>query len=213
MGTQRNNASEHSSNKKKNSFLLNKAIPALIMGGFILGAPLPSPRTDISVVVPHDHTRVFAQSYEELAFLRACESAAEEAKRERDAANRLAYQDDLDEISNYKYGYFALTAGATAIHPLLGLVYGGVGLTHISRMESDAAYMNERRIRASDEALTSAYEFCETQAEYFTLDAHEIEDTLGAHEIAEGNRINRAYFQSLDQQQMPRTTTYAIPYN
>jgi hypothetical protein len=45
------------------------------------------------------------------------------------------------------------------------------------------------------------------------LDVLEIEDAFRANEIAVSTRINSSYFESLQLQQAPRTTTYAIPFN
>jgi hypothetical protein len=44
----------------------------------------------------------------------------------RDAEIRAALQENLDENTDYKYGYSALTAATTIIHPVLGIVYGAV---------------------------------------------------------------------------------------
>jgi hypothetical protein len=198
------------SNGKLKSFLRNRALPALILGGFIVGSPSPIPSTNSIVTVPFNRVAVSAQSYEEHAFLRVCEAAAEDAKRVRDATNRAAHQEDLDEITDYKYAYFALTAVTTIINPYLGIVYGGVSLTHLARMEQDAAVFNESRIRASDEELTHDYESCEIQANQFTLDVLEIEDAFRANEIAVGNRINFSKRHRQLHMQYPSTSKFLI---
>ena len=213
MGNLDTSNSTQVSNGKLKSFFRNRALPALILGSFIVGLPSPIPSTSSLVTVPFNRVAVSAQSNEEHAFLRVCEAAAEDAKRVRDAKNRAAHQEDLDEIADYKYAYFALTAATTIINPYLGIVYGGVSLAYLTRMEKDAAVFNESRIRASDEELTHDYESCEIQANQFTLDVLEIEDAFRANEIAVSNRINSSYFESLQLQQAPRTTTYAIPFN
>jgi hypothetical protein len=213
MGNLGTSKSKLALNGKLKNFLRSRALPALILGGFIVGTPSPSPSTSTLSAIPFNRLAASAQSNEELAFLRVCEAAAEDAKRVRDAANRAAHQEDLDEITDYKYAYSALTVTTTIIHPLLGIVYGGVSLTHLTRMEQEAAAFNESRIRASDEALIHDYESCEIQAKQFTLDVLEIEDAFRANEIAVNNRVNSSYFESLQFQQAPKTTTYAIPFN
>ena len=82
----------------------------------------------------------------------------------RDAEIRAALQENLDENTDYKYGYSALTAATTIIHPVLGIVYGAVSLPQLTRMELEAAAFNEGRIRASDETLIHEYEPCEIRA-------------------------------------------------
>ena len=150
--------------EKRKSFVRNRALPALILGGFIAGSPTLSPSTNTFAPVPFERVADFAQRNEELAFLRICEATAEDAKRVRDAKIRAELQENLDENTGYKYGYSALTAATTIIHPVLGIVYGAVSLTQLTRMEQEAAAFNERRIRVSDEALVHEYESCEIRA-------------------------------------------------
>jgi len=150
--------------EKRKGFLQNRALPALILGGFIAGSPTLSPSTSTFAPVPFERVAASAQSNEELASLRICEATAEDAKRVRDAEIRAELQENLDENTDYKYGYSALTAATTIIHPVLGIVYGAVSLTQLTRMEQEAAAFNERRIRTSDEALIHEYESCEIRA-------------------------------------------------
>ena len=150
--------------EKRKRFVRNRALPALILGGFIAGSPTLSPSTSTFAPVPFDRVDVSKQSNEELAFLRNCEATAEDVKRVRDAENRDALQENLGENTDYKYGYSALTAAATMIHPVLGIVYGAFSLTQLTRMEQEAAAFNEGRIRASDETLIHEYELCEIRA-------------------------------------------------
>ena len=128
MGNVGTSKSKLALNGKLKNFLRNRALPALILGGFIVGTPSPSPSTSTLSAIPFNRLAASAQSNEELAFLRVCEAAAEDAKRVRDAEIRAALQENLDENTDYKYGYSALTAATTIIHPVLGIVYGAVSL-------------------------------------------------------------------------------------